>query len=106
MSEETIDFTDNSWKNVCARQYRHNSDNSPSISHPKDGFVIAYDEKETDLIVAYLQSTISQLQEANKELVEALETFCKYDGAPAYATPFVCFKGDIAEPLISKYGSE
>lgn len=40
---------------ICAlRQYRHNSDNSPDLFNPRDGFVCAYDKDEVDKIIAEL----------------------------------------------------
>jgi len=33
------------------RQYRHNNDNSPSLSGPLGGFVVAYDKDEIDDLV-------------------------------------------------------
>lgn len=37
--------------NRAIRQYRHNDDNSPDILNPEQGFVIAYDEKETKKVM-------------------------------------------------------
>lgn len=43
---------------ICAlRQFRHNSDNSPDVFNPKEGFVAAYDKDEIDKIIAELTCT-------------------------------------------------
>lgn len=48
---------------ICAaRQFRHNSDNSPDIFNPKEGFVVAYDKDEIDDLVSGLQSEVERLR--------------------------------------------
>jgi hypothetical protein len=44
------------------RQYRHNADNSPQLSPPKEGFGFGYDKRETIRLVAQLQSQVSELE--------------------------------------------
>ena len=43
------------------RQYRHNTDNSPDLFNPKDGFVCAFDYDETLKVVTALQSRAEAL---------------------------------------------
>lgn len=40
---------------VSARQYRHNNDNSPSITDPDGGFVIAYDREAVEDLINQVQ---------------------------------------------------
>lgn len=43
---------------ICAaRQFRHNTDNSPDLCNPREGFAIAYDKEEVDELVEELDKT-------------------------------------------------
>lgn len=44
------------------RQYRHNNDNSPSLSYPDAGFVSAFDYDETVKVVTAMQEEIADLE--------------------------------------------
>mgnify|MGYP006315846765 CR=1 FL=1 len=61
------------------RQYRHNSDNSPSLLDPEEGFVAAFDYDNTLAIVATLQSDLAaasaELARAKPALIKAWEIF-------------------------------
>ena len=48
------------------RQYRHNTDNSGSLTEPEKGFVIAFDYEETC-------AAFAELEAENKRLRETLE---------------------------------
>jgi len=50
------------------RQYRHNTDNSPDLYHPKDGFACGFDYDETIAIVEKLQAENAALREECKRL--------------------------------------
>ena len=50
------------------RQYRHNSDNSPSLLDPEEGFVAAFDYDNTLAIVATLQSDLAAAKERESDL--------------------------------------
>ena len=56
------------------RQYRHNSDNSPSLLDPEEGFVAAFDYDNTLAIVATLQSDLAaaraELERAREALID------------------------------------
>ena len=45
-----------SFKSRAVRQFRHNTDNSPSIRAPAQGFVCAYDIDVTDAEIERLQA--------------------------------------------------
>lgn len=46
------------------RQYRHNTDNSPNINHPENGFVTGFDYDETVVVVKRLEQQLAELREA------------------------------------------
>lgn len=46
------------------RQYRHNTDNSPNINHPENGFVTGFDYDETVVVVKRLERQLADLLEA------------------------------------------
>lgn len=54
------------------RQYRHNNDNSPSLSHPEGGFVAAFDYDETLKVVTAMQEEIAALKAELARAREAL----------------------------------
>lgn len=45
------------------RQYRHNTDNSPNINHPENGFVTGFDYDETVVVVKRLEQQLAALRE-------------------------------------------
>ena len=55
------------------RQYRHNTDNSPNINHPENGFVTGFDYDETVVVVKRLEQQLAELREAAGELVANAE---------------------------------
>ena len=44
------------------RQYRHNTDNSPNINHPENGFVTGFDYDETVVVVKRLEQQLAELR--------------------------------------------
>lgn len=58
----------NDFKQRAIRQFRHNTDNSLSVSSPAEGFVFAYDQKETDREIARLEARERELREALNHL--------------------------------------
>ena len=50
------------------RQYRHNTDNSPNINHPENGFVTGFDYDETVVVVKRLEQQLTELREALEKL--------------------------------------
>ena len=46
------------------RQYRHNTDNSPNINHPENGFVTGFDYDETVVVVKRLERQLAEIREA------------------------------------------
>ena len=52
------------------RQFRHNNDNTGSITRPEQGFVFAYDRDETEGLVASLEKKLEQAEARCAELEE------------------------------------
>ena len=66
------------------RQYRHNTDNSPNINHPENGFVTGFDYDETVVVVKRLEQQLAELREAvqeffAKEMGGAVEMYAAKD---------------------------
>jgi len=53
------------------RQFRHNNDNTGSITRPEQGFVFAYDRDETEGLVASLEKKLEQAEARCAELHQA-----------------------------------
>lgn len=45
------------------RQYRHNSDNSPSLCDPDQGFVFAYDKENIDRMVTNVYPHVEEVHD-------------------------------------------
>lgn len=54
------------------RQFRHNNDNTGSITRPEQGFVFAYDRDETEGLVASLEKKLEQAEARCAELESAV----------------------------------
>ena len=62
------------------RQYRHNTDNSPSLESPEHGFVCGFDYDEVITVVEALQAENKALREENQDLRLHLITALVPDG--------------------------
>ena len=60
-------------KNIATRQYRHNTDNSPDMFNPQEGFVIAYDKEAIDTALESWQAATA-LQAERVAALEAQRT--------------------------------
>jgi len=67
------------------RQYRHNNDNSPSLTDPEQGFVAAFDYDEVIKIVEQQAEEIAALRERNAALEKVAEAAEKKRRADADA---------------------
>lgn len=46
---------------TCRRQFRHHTDNSPSLFNPAQGFVYGYTEEEVDAALQELERAYTEL---------------------------------------------
>ena len=57
-------------KHNATRQFRHNNDNSPSLTSPKEGFVFAYDMEVVNKYVAELEAQLLKEKNENRSLLD------------------------------------
>ena len=71
----------------AARQFRHNSDNSPDVFNPRDGFVIAYDREEVDELIGDLLSEMeaARAQQGEGREADPANVWLPFGAGSAYA---------------------
>ena len=74
------------------RQYRHNTDNSPNINHPENGFVTGFDYDETVVVVKRLEQQLAELREVTRELANDVEAYADVDRHGRFAYPHIMAK--------------